>query len=361
MGQLALAALLVVPVVSLVGLPYFKNLLEHGKASLHQAARYGDLPAVRSLIAAGADVNAADWAGRSPLYYALWANDDHAIADALVAAGANVDARPVDQMLNLMSVVFMDPPDVKANPGSGPTLLHLAEAPPIVEFLIAAGADIHARNHKGETPLHRAVARASRRDKYGDGLAIVSLLLAAGADVNARAERFGETPLHKAALHHTEPHGRGPSVAEALLAAGADVNAKDDDGWTSLHDAVHRRGGGLPMVEFLLAAGADVDASNRGVTPLHRTTFDNNDPSVIRALIAAGADVNAKYKSGETALHYAAQWNNESATTKALLAAGADVNARTRRGKTPLDFAIEEENEVVIPLLEAAGGVASAQ
>ena len=56
---------------------------------------------------------------------------------------------------------------------------------------------------------------------------MIEALLAAGADVNAREERFGQTPLHKAA-----GFSENPAVIETLLAAGADVNARNSGGET---------------------------------------------------------------------------------------------------------------------------------
>ena len=187
MRRLAVAALLAVPVVLLVGSPSFKNLPEHGRAPLHQAAIDGDLPTVELLIAGGGDVNAKDRAGGTPLYYALWSNEDHAIADALVAAGADVNAKDNfgETILHRVARNHIEPPGRRMS---------------VVEFLLAAGADIHARSHGGETPLHEATTSVSVRDAHNDGLSMVSLLIAAGSDVNAKDES-GATPLHKAALH----------------------------------------------------------------------------------------------------------------------------------------------------------------
>jgi len=57
--------------------------------------------------------------------------------------------------------------------------------------------------------------------------------LDAGADVNAKDDKFGFTPLHRAA-------GRGnKEVAELLIAEGADVNVKNEDGDTPLDAAIY--------------------------------------------------------------------------------------------------------------------------
>jgi ankyrin repeat protein len=104
-------------------------------------------------------------------------------------------------------------------------------------------------------------------------------LLAAGADANAHGP-FRQTPLHLAARHgHTE-------AAKELVAAGALLSERTTLGATALHESCGcwwgRRvgpaeGGGragegrVALVRFLLAAGAEVDARDRhGATPLPR-------------------------------------------------------------------------------------------
>ena len=176
-----------------------------------------------------------------------------------------------------------------------------------VRSLVAAGADVRVK-HNGCTPLHYAAHSNS-------GSSIVDELVAAGADVNARDE-YGWTPLHDAAHN-----GNGLPIIEALLAAGADVNAKTKVGFTPLHQAAGHNVSSV--VEALLAAGADVNAmdSLHDNTPLHYAARRNNEPAV-GSLIAAGADVNAKTRRGKIPSDFAKEEEND-AVIPLLEAAGA--------------------------------------
>ena len=81
-------------------------------------------------------------------------------------------------------------------------------------------------------------------------------MIAAGADVMAR-EKHTLTPLHL---------GSSPECIQALIAAGADVMARTKDGWTPLHYAA--RFGTSASVQALLDAGADAKAKDKyDITP----------------------------------------------------------------------------------------------
>ena len=71
----------------------------------------------------------------------------------------------------------------------------------------------------------------------------------------------------------------------------------------------------------------------------------------VKALIEAGADVNAKNEEGKTPLHRAVFWENLE-TVEALLKAGAKVKARDEGGWTPLDLT---NNDAIKALLRKVG------
>ena len=111
------------------------------------------------------------------------------------------------------------------------------------------------------------------------------------------------------------------------------------------------------VVQALIAAGADPNARDMYKnTPLHDAAEDNENPAVLQALLAAGADLEARDENQNTPLHWAA-WNNENpAVVQALIAAGADPNARNKYKSTPLhDAAEDNENPAVVQALIAAG------
>ena len=107
-----------------------------------------------------------------------------------------------------------------------------------------------------------------------------------------------------------------------------------------------------------------------GRTPLHHAAECAHSDAVA-ALLAAGADANAKAERGLTPLHWAAFFGGMEAV-KILVAAGADVNAKAEHDKTALDLATaalagttkvadKERMDSVIALLKAAGGKTGAE
>ena len=165
-----------------------------------------------------------------------------------------------------------------------------------------------------------AIIEAARR---GDADA-VSALLERGADVNAAAGD-GMTALHWAAERgHAE-------VAGVLLSASAALEPKTRIGsYTPLHVASRR--GHAAVVKRLLEAGADPDAvtTNSGVTALHLAAAATGGADAVVALLAYGADANAReWSAGQTPLMFAAG-SGRAGAVRALLAGGADPAISTQ-------------------------------
>ena len=339
-------------------------------------------------VAAGADVNARDNGGRTPLHH-------------IFTMRGRVPAR----ILNSVTAALLDAgADPNARHSGGWTPLHVAaaargESEPLVRLLATAGADLNALNNAGQTPLQLARQRPatvqtlielgadpaadatgatpdpvgcehwSSDDFFARATAdIVADCIAAGADVRAVTGRYrAAEPLLRAAAST-----RDPAVIRVLLGAGADLNARDNRyGFTALHYAAESGTG--DVIRALSEAGANPNEWAMGFsvdwgwgwTPLHLAARSNPDPDVVSALIEAGADLDApsgeSYRKGNSPLHYAGS-NPNPAVTGVLLDAGAPVNASSVRGRTPLhEAAANASNPFVIELLVEAGADVNAR
>ena len=113
----------------------------------------------------------------------------------------------------------------------------------------------------------------------------------------------------------------------------------------------------LALARALIKAGADLNANDTcGCTPLHLCAKKGH-LELARALIEAGADVNAKEISVHTPLHLCAL-NGHLEVARALIEAGADVNAKNNYGRTPLYICADEGHlEIARALINAGADV----
>jgi uncharacterized protein len=146
---------------------------------------------------------------------------------------------------------------------------------------------------------------------------------------------------------------RGDLQAVSALVKRADVAGAEADGTTALHWAA--RAGHVEIARALVKAGAPVNATTRyGVTPLALAAEIGQLP-LVDLLVGAGAKVKAANPEGETVLMVAARTGRLEVVDR-LLAAGADVNAReTYRGETALMRAAGEGHAAVVARLAKAG------
>jgi Ankyrin repeats (many copies) len=125
---------------------------------------------------------------------------------------------------------------------AGDTALHIAAAAyetEVVRKLLAAGADVHARNRFGDQPLHAAAVGlpGSRTWNPSAQAATIVCLIEAGADPNAIDKR-GVTPLHRAV------RTRCAAAVRTLLECGADPARKNKSGSTPMLLAIQNTGRG---------------------------------------------------------------------------------------------------------------------
>jgi ankyrin repeat protein len=125
---------------------------------------------------------------------------------------------------------------------AGDTALHIAAAAyetEIARMLLAAGADVHARNRRGQEPLHAASVGNPGSPRWNPSAqaATIILLIEAGADPNAM-DKSGVSPLHKAI------RTRCAEAVRTLLARGADPALKNKSGSTTTVLAINNTGRG---------------------------------------------------------------------------------------------------------------------
>ncbi len=417
----------------------------------------GQTEAVKALLAHKPDVNATDKDGRTALNYAMTANSKE-IAELLLSNGATLTNRysvlfeTEGRQPNLTDFVLSKGADPNARDGNGDTPLMRAALfgdSNRVATLLRFHPDLTLFYNNGNehfTPLGLAMAYGYPDIALMIGKAALQYhtntvnfaaafgpaetlreLLATNSNSVRETNELGFTPLHSAALM-----GR-MDAAEVLLDAGADPGAADWIGfhpleWAacagclplveslaaktgsdhapgnqlSLPSLVAIEGGHNDVLQFLLDHGTDPDASNPQVCHgrkaldiaaeqgnagalrllldhkatlhgseslrlavfgtsaetaelllnhgasfsdlgpfkeaiFHDWAYGAGDPQIADLLLARHADVNAKDQDGSTPLHWAVRQGQKQAV-EWLLTHGADVNAKDAAGKTALDF-----------------------
>lgn len=138
------------------------------------------------------------------------------------------DAAIYGQTERIRELLQADPGLVRATDLRGMTVLHVIgqeDNPKLADLLISAGADVHAADGMGATPLFIASKK------------LVPVLVKHGANVNARAHD-GSTPLHAWACESDDTGAVGS--IKALLKAGADPTLADHNGKTPADHAEER-------------------------------------------------------------------------------------------------------------------------
>ncbi len=278
-GRLLFASIALIATATALADSRVADMIESGRVS-----------AAIELIDSGADVNAAQPDGTTPLHWAAY-RVDAALVSRLLEHGARADvvnrfgATPLGEAVKVAS-------------------------PAIVELLLEAGADADSPNQDGQTALMLASRTRS--------IEIARLLLAHGANVNAREQWREQTALMWAA------DSANAEVVQLLIDHGADVRARPAfNDWasqiTSEPRAQYRPTGGLTALLYAARAGCS---------------------ACVSAILAAGEDVDRPTPDGVTALMLALD-NYEFATADLLLEEGANPHYADWWGRTALYLAVD--------------------
>jgi ankyrin repeat protein len=193
---------------------------------------------MQRLLAEGADVNARDKYGSTPLVK-VSCKGDHEKAAMLIEKGADVNAQGPGGMTALMSASS-------------------CRVPGVVKLLLDSKADVNARDKRGMTPLIWACTgsfkdsrcRPLASTRISQAAEVVKLLLESGADVNSKSAT-GKTALMGASLNAED------QLVVLILERGAEVNAKDNEGQSALNLVMNRNVPRFQRVkELLLQHGA---------------------------------------------------------------------------------------------------------
>jgi ankyrin repeat protein len=195
---------------------------------IHEAARKGDVKKVAALLQSDPKLVAdQDNNGDTPLHVAAL-HGQLAVAQALIAAGADVNAKN--------SYGAFTPGDLWG-------VFSSSNQKDPVALLTVHGVDTRDMKN-GYTPLHLCLFASRHKE-------LMQLLVEKGANVNAQAAS-GASPLFFAVLRDQKDD------VQFLLDKGANVNAADAYGDTILDAALHLQYGS--MIQLLVDRGADVNA-----------------------------------------------------------------------------------------------------
>ncbi len=257
-----------------------KNAIEKQNAGIETIGRFGHTPLlaavsysgkqrvaiIKYLVGQGANINAVDSLGNTPLYHAAF-NENIEIINFLIDNGADIALvnkanfsakKCVENAILFDAINSGDITKVRAAYGigvqinvdanrRGEKLIHRAVAnglKPVIRFLaIEKGANLNIGDAKGNTVLHHLVSSESP-----ERIELMIYLIDLGANVNKQNTR-GATPLQEACAWGNY------AMASVLIERGALIDTRDVNGDTALIIAV--RAGHFEVAELLIKNGAD--------------------------------------------------------------------------------------------------------
>ena len=276
---------------------------------------------IESLVKGGADMEAKDRLGHSPLFTAALHNN-HTACRKLIELGANVVSEMCNSDEDSALLLAMRHGHVKA----------------ACEIINASLGSIDACDTDGNTALLLAAQNGCVQTSCE--------LIKARASLEVR-NKDGDTALILAAKNgHTQ-------IACMLIKIGASSEAHNGNGDAAIHVAVRNRF--FETACELIRVGVDAETRNEaGETALLITAQLEHSAEGIHALVEAGSNVNAVDNGGNSALILALK-NCHVAAAEVLIPAGANAQLSSRSGDTALDLAAKMDHTQIACQLVRAG------
>lgn len=311
---------------------------------LHEAAEFGNVELVTSLLASNADVNAHGINGWTPLHRVVMVGNT-----------------------NMAALLIKHKADVNARGDNGETPIYRAiGSAGMIKLLLANGADINAEDKWHNTVLSGAVGGA-----LNIGADIIPLLLTNGANAVVLG-LDGETPLYQAVLeknktiidellpYYTNSEGKKRMVTSLALAMDERSSDLAQIIFTSAvrleTNLLHRAaiGGDVQAARSLLARHPDSinDQGILGWTPLHLAA--QSGQTEVAELLLNHANLDLQDALGNTPLHWAAYFGHGK-VVELLLRHKAKVELKDTIGNRPLDFAVQENFLPIAEMLVTNG------
>lgn len=332
------------------------------KTPLHVAS---DVAAVKCLLEAGLDPNATTRSGMTLLHITLDLGIVRLLAGS-VDVNAKSNYRNFTPLLNILADrPYGDSGIDKANllmdlgadatviddVGDG-TIHHLVSSYSLEDNglallgrLVDSGADVNLKNKEEQTPLHLTLPGVGYA---GEGVLdrreVVELLLAAGADLEAKDNR-GRTPLFQ--ILESRGSYKGTELVEELewlIALGVRLDTTDIRGRNVLHCLAESWQPEVSVIRFLASKGIDAKATdNKGNTVWHlaapglaKAALDMERFNTIADL---GVDIEALADDGQSSLHIVASYD-PSAFRECNSVFGSDYRPTNADEKTFFDYFI---------------------
>ncbi|KAK0099478.1 hypothetical protein ONS96_008315 [Cadophora gregata f. sp. sojae] len=343
---------------------------KEGKTPLHYSVKSKKHSCISLLLLKnGADPTRRDKSGHTPLHLLDLHEDCGPLIELMTAKGARMNDRasdgrtPLHCMVSSIHELEIEPllplvDDWNVADSNGDTPLHVLLSQSYhpeagLQVLLKAGADLHRRNKKGELPIH-----VVKELIPGFGTSILPLLLAAGANLEAK-DHSGGTVLSRLADTHTFNFQK---TAQYLVEMGADVNCCDFEGNSILH-RICRKSPDATSINFFVEAGVNPLSVNHAGNNLLHELFNSSVsadriPDILANLLKLKVLPTAKNNSGQTPLHivcsraspsYESKVNTLDLVLRSPI--GASIDAEDNNGIRPVHLAAATSEQHLWKLL----------